>query len=617
MKDYKNLIPAMSFSYDPNNPPSEIHEGNVYMTPESLARHSNGLAREAEINTELKAIRESLGTPENGLINAFSMKRSAYPEAADSDNPAFVDDETVEKYHTLTEEKYRIRAERDKILKSRMSIQEIAKIQSEFIKVTDEPDSKHEETSYVAEILTDEAPAVLPKVDVSKPSPIVVQSLPQESIPKWKPLDGVKRVMSVLPVRTIGDRIYIFDGCCFRQFTKLKAARCLRNICKGVYDDIGRATYLYNVVEGLLVEPSLELTEEEVEQNHFLTFKNRTIDVDTGIDYPNSPNFGTMHCLNCCYTPENCTTPRFDQFLRSITGGDPVLQQRIWQAIGCTIVPDMKVKKMILLQGVPNSGKSVLVNLVLKLFEENDVTSITIDRFADRFSRATLIDAYMCTIPDMPEGCIKSETVSYLKQFSGGDLVSTDVKNRDQVNFHCKTRFWAATNNRFIVSGNDTAMLDRIVVIPFAYAPAEGQRDTRLLDELLKERDAIATRALFAYFDLVRANYRFAGDYKLNAVVQESAVDKESLGYCVDEFMRKSIEIVGINEAELLPVEILITEFCDLYPIHSGLEKGKFSTAVNDWLEDNGIPKRHTRKRTPLMPTNNPVSVFLGFRLKK
>jgi len=61
------------------------------------------------------------------------------------------------------------------------------------------------------------------------------------------------------------------------------------------------------------------------------------------------------------------------------------------------------------------------------------------------------------------------------------------------------------------------AFVERIVAIPFFYSVSKEQRDPFLLDRITAERDAIATKAIAAYFRLVRNSYCFAGEYEANS----------------------------------------------------------------------------------------------------
>jgi len=64
---------------------------------------------------------------------------------------------------------------------------------------------------------------------------------------------------------------------------------------------------------------------------------------------------------------EDC--PVFDKFLHDISGGDPVLEMRIWEVMGYCLTPDLNAKKFFIFQGAHDSGKSLLCNLLSDFFQ--------------------------------------------------------------------------------------------------------------------------------------------------------------------------------------------------------------------------------------------------------
>ena len=68
----------------------------------------------------------------------------------------------------------------------------------------------------------------------------------------------------------------------------------------------------------------------------------------------------------------------FETFLRSVTGGDDALVQRIYEMIGYILAPDNHAKVLFLLQGCANSGKSVLSALIRRMFDEDAVSDLSL-----------------------------------------------------------------------------------------------------------------------------------------------------------------------------------------------------------------------------------------------
>ena len=81
---------------------------------------------------------------------------------------------------------------------------------------------------------------------------------------------------------------------------------------------------------------------------------------------------------------EDC--PNFDRFMRKISGGDTLLEKRIWQALGYIISSDLRGQCFFVLQGRAKTGKSTLLNFILSLFDEKTmVAPLDINSLSGRF----------------------------------------------------------------------------------------------------------------------------------------------------------------------------------------------------------------------------------------
>lgn len=236
-------------------------------------------------------------------------------------------------------------------------------------------------------------------------------------------------------------------------------------------------------------------------------------------------------------------TPIFDGFLYTITGGDQNLITRVWQMIGYILTPDTSAKVFFLLQGVPDSGKSIMVKLISSLLSENAVTSLDAHDFNDKFAVSDLVGRILCISPDMTSASLDARSVSKIKQLTGNDVVSSDQKFRSRVKFQCTAKLVLVTNHALLTRTPDAAFYKRIVTIPFRYAIPNEMQDPSLLEKLLSERDGIITRAIDTYFDLRRSNYQFAGNYPPNDIIATSYGDSMDFYGQVFQFTKNNFEV--------------------------------------------------------------------------
>ena len=108
-------------------------------------------------------------------------------------------------------------------------------------------------------------------------------------------------------------------------------------------------------------------------------------------------------------------TTATDAFFSQISGGDKVLMARIYEMIACILVPDPAVKKFFLLEGLPDTGKSVLGNFIKSFFPAENVASLDLARLGDKYSSAMLPGAYLNVSMDLPNSTISVKSIAMLK----------------------------------------------------------------------------------------------------------------------------------------------------------------------------------------------------------
>jgi phage/plasmid-associated DNA primase len=96
---------------------------------------------------------------------------------------------------------------------------------------------------------------------------------------------------------------------------------------------------------------------------------------------------------------------------------------------------------------------------------------------------------------DLPKGKINDQTVSLIKSISGGDAIEFEMKYAHPEMGVSQLRFVFGTNFPLNFSNNemDTAMWDRCVILPFQRSISPEEKNVHLLDELLAEKEEIAS----------------------------------------------------------------------------------------------------------------------------
>ena len=325
-----------------------------------------------------------------------------------------------------------------------------------------------------------------------------------------------------IPMFAHKQEVYIYNAAsgAYEKRTQNEVERIIMARYRDFIREYGNGTLIEKVYKLLLKEPQIVRNDVPLSDPTKIAFANCTLDLQTGYVGPHSPAYCVTFALNCdlaraSHQSEEC--PAFDKFLYDITGGDELLIQRIWEFVGYCLTQDTNAKVFFILQGVPDSGKSLLCNLVMDYFPEDKVSSLNVHSLKEHFALDNLESVALCVSPDLPASALDPKSASSIKQLTGNDRVSAAVKYKRNTQFRFEGKLILATNYPLLTQEPDDAFMQRAVVIPFFHSIPKEKQDGSLLDQLKAEKPAIASKALEAYIHLRKNHYKFSGDYAINS----------------------------------------------------------------------------------------------------
>lgn len=261
------------------------------------------------------------------------------------------------------------------------------------------------------------------------------------------------------------------------------------------------------------------------EKNGYLCFKDGYLtlsDVNKAIfysyDLQNNNIFPTFH-LDCSssalFSPlagsKSLSTPHMDHFLRTSAFGIPYFADRVWEMLGYLLSPDNDGKCFFVLQGFPNSGKSILGRFIQKLYPQYRIANLDIDQLNKEKSTKKLINKSINISMDLPNKPLGPLAIRNIKLITGNDTITIEHKTGEYESFEVNCKFLFATNHSLTLCGADSGLEERLVCIPFTRSIPSEQRDHNLLDELLEEKEHIVAKAIAYYRSLRNRNYVFSG----------------------------------------------------------------------------------------------------------
>lgn len=326
------------------------------------------------------------------------------------------------------------------------------------------------------------------------------------------------------------------------------------------------------------------------ERNMLLCYQNGYLDLKQLIypqfqPYANLPNmvYPTYKILAEIYPGiinwyqlKSTVVPYMDNFLYTIANGNKDIIARIWQMIGYLLTPDRNAKCFFVLQGVPNSGKSVLGNLIKSFFPVNRVASLDIDQLGRRTATSILVNKSINISMDLPNKPFTPLATRNIKQITGNDDITAEYENGKYQRYYGNCKFLFATNHPLTLKGRDTGLEERVVCIPFTRSVDAQFRERNLLNFLQYERNLIVVKALAYYFELWTENYVFAGteNEACKADIRYLPTAAEDTDAHLCEFVDTQCQIVPLDEGA--------TFSCVLYDAYRDYCSQRGYTPVND-----------------------------------
>ena len=193
------------------------------------------------------------------------------------------------------------------------------------------------------------------------------------------------------------------------------------------------------------------------------------------------------------------TSPRWLAFIDQITQGDAQYVAYLQRFAGYCLTGSTQEHALFFLYGTGANGKSVFVNTLFTILGDY-AAHAPMDTFmetrGDRHPTdlAGLRGARFVGATETEQGRRWNE--SKIKEITGGDRVSARFMRQDFFTYVPSYKLVIAGNHKPAIRNIDEAMRRRLHLVPFTLTIPPEQRDKRLQEKLLTERDGILAWAL-------------------------------------------------------------------------------------------------------------------------
>lgn len=331
-------------------------------------------------------------------------------------------------------------------------------------------------------------------------------------------------------ITTDSGNIYLYDGSGVWK-------RITPNTCKGIIKEFLPIRYrTYRHWNSIFEEFMTDLSDvEEKDFNsdeNIINFQNGILDLRAMELKPHSHEHLTTIQIPCEYKPnltwDSC--PTFQKYLTDLLGNDTDTKTFLLQVIGlvCSNIFCWRLKKILLLVGDGNTGKSILRELTMRLIGLENCVSIELKRLGERFGSSALYGKRLAGSGDL--GVVELSDVELLKQASGGDELYAEFKGKDSFSFRYDGLIWCNCNKLPYFRGDRGQWVyDRFCIVRCNNAIPPEKQDKHLLDKLLEEKEAIISIAIRKLTKVIQDGYRFTESESMRKERHDYSIENNSL----------------------------------------------------------------------------------------
>lgn len=343
------------------------------------------------------------------------------------------------------------------------------------------------------------------------------------------PLKAVEQVGKAKPT------IYCYSEGYYKQTTWNE----LHGSIKGLMPkELRTSRNVDDVIYELKTEPSMSMEEFNSDED-IVNLDNGIYHISTGELTPHTPEILSSIRIPCNFDSRLTLAkdaPIFDQFLNILTNEDALDRTFLLEFIGAIIsnVPGFRFKKCLILVGPGNTGKSQLRQLVISILGPENCQTIDLAKLNDRFSTSQLFGKRLGGSGDMAS--VRIQEMSTLKGLTGGDDVNAEYKGKDAFSFKFSGFLWFNCNDLPPFGGDrGKHVYERFSIIQCRNIIPPEKRDSKLLEKMLAEKDAIVSVALRYLAATVKRGYKFTESECMVLSREEYAERNNSLVVFVKE----------------------------------------------------------------------------------
>lgn len=265
-------------------------------------------------------------------------------------------------------------------------------------------------------------------------------------------------------------------------------------------DDTIMTSECDKIYELLLCNPNIQREKDFFVPLHCLNLTDGVLDLSTMQFGDHGRREDFLYCLKLSYKDIKYASygAVFEGFVERNQQSNPNFRKQILELVILTLL-GYDVKRFFVLLGQSNTGKTEFIRFLMELVGRENVATIAgISDFSNRFTTSALEGKLLCTCLDLPDAPLPAIAIGTMKQLVGDDPIKVEAKYKGNRTIYRKPLLVFCGNHPILIPNisKETAILNRMVVIPFGEPVKLEEQTQHLYQQFLEEAPYIVGEAI-------------------------------------------------------------------------------------------------------------------------
>ncbi len=377
-------------------------------------------------------------------------------------------------------------------------------------------------------------------------------------------------LIETLNILKINEQIHIYDDGIYVQRKSIIDKKMIE-IIPTLNRNERAETYAY--IEASIPDNS------PLADSKFIAFKNGIYDIEQKTIINFTPDIILINKINFDYDDLSYSHLADDVLLR-LSCGDNDIKNLLEEIIGYCFYRRNELRKIFILLGGKENGKSTFLDMLANLLGEENISSLDINNLGDRFKTAEIAGKLANIGDDISDEFIRDPAI--IKKAASGDLLTGEKKGKDPFQFRPYAKHIYSANAIPRIKDKSGAVLSRMIIVPFtATFNKNSENYDPYIKYKLRENDVMEHLIVVGLKGLIRVlkNQSFSTSKK----IEKELIEYEENNNPILLFFKE----ISVDEIVGVQTKFVYHRYCE-FCINSGyqpMSSGEFCKVLRGYYE--------------------------------